>query len=133
MKALLKVENTGRAYKFNDEQIISIKIYDWNKTMIGTNAIGSNKDLGIDLFIFGRLDDQMDQYTLATEGPKYSEPYSHRPLVSVVNINTKVNYSKIHSQEYFQSIITHEFTHILGFPKDYFYNYYHNIFTRRDD
>ena len=33
----------------------------------------------------------MDQYTLATAGPRYRDPYTNRPIVGVVNINTKVN------------------------------------------
>ena len=133
LEALLKVEDTGRGYTFKDEQITGIKIPDWNKTMIGTNAIGNSQQLGIDLFIFGRFDDKMDQYTLANAGPRYSDSISHRPIIGVVNINTKVNYSKINSKDYFQSIIIHEFTHILGFLKSYFTDYYHNIFNRTDE
>ena len=119
LEALLKVEDTGRGYTFKDEQITGIKIPDWNKTMIGTNATGNSQELGIDLFIFGRFDHQMDPYTLANAGPRYSDSISHRPIIGVVNINTNVNYSKINSKDYFQSIIIHEFTHILGFLKSY--------------
>ena len=88
--------------------------------MIGTNAIGHTKQLGIDLFIFGRFDDNMDALTLASAGPRYMDPDSSQPIVGVVNINTKVDYSKMNSKEYFQSIILHEFTHILGFLDDFF-------------
>ena len=73
LEALLKVEDTGRGYTFTDEQITGIKIPDWNKTMIGTNARGNSQELGIDLFIFGRFDDQMDPYTLANAGQRYSD------------------------------------------------------------
>ena len=133
LESLLKVENSQRGFSFTDDQITAIKINDWNKTIIGTNAIGNSQELGIDLFIFGRLDDQMDQYTLASAGPRYSDSINHRPIIGVVNINTKVNYSKIHSEEYFQSIIIHEFTHILGFLKSYFIDYFHNIFNKTDE
>ena len=133
LEALLKVEDTGRGFKFTDSDIERIEIPDWNKTMIGTNAIGNSQELGIDLFILGRFDNEMDPHTLATAGPSYSDGSSHRPIVGVVNINSNVNYSLIHSKEYFQSIIIHEFTHILGFLQGYFTNYYHNIFNRTDE
>ena len=133
LESLLKVKKYDYGFKFNDEQMRNILIEDWNKTIIGSNAIGNSKKLGIDLFIFGRFDDHMDEYTLASAGPRYVDPETHQPIVGVVNINTNVNYSKIHSKEYFQSIIIHEFTHILGFLKSYFTAYYHNIFNRTDE
>ena len=101
--------------------------------MIGSNAIGNSKTLDIDLFIFGRFDDKMNPSTLASAGPRYSVPETGQPLVGVVNINTNVNYSKINSKEYFQSIIIHEFTHILGFLNNHFKNYFKNIYNIIDD
>ena len=133
LESLLQVKNLGKGFIFTDQQIIKIKISDWNKTIIGNKAIGNSKELGIDLFIFGRFDDQMDEYTLASAGPKYMDPKTYQPIVGVVNINKNVNYSKINSKEYFQSIIIHEFTHILGFLKSYFTNYIHNIFNKTDE
>jgi len=120
LESLLKVKKLKHGFTFKDEDIEKIKIPYWNKTMIGTNAIGHTKQLGIDLFIFGRFDDNMDALTLASAGPRYMDPDSSQPIVGVVNINTKVDYSKMNSKEYFQSIILHEFTHILGFLDDFF-------------
>ena len=45
-------------------------IEDWNKTLIGDNAIGNTYQLGIDLIIFGRFDDEMEDSTLASAGPR---------------------------------------------------------------
>ena len=132
LESLLKFKKINYGYVFTDKQIEDIKIPNWNKTMIGTNAIGNTQELGIDLFIFGRFDDAMDSSTLASAGPRYSDPYTRKPIVGVVNINTKVNYSKINSKEYFQSIILHEFTHILGFLNDMFY-YKNMIFKKTDE
>ena len=132
LETLLKVKKLNDGYKFSDEGITNILIEDWNKSMIGTNASDS-KTLGIDLFIFGRLDDNMDNFTLASAGPRYLEETTGQPLVGVVNINTKVNYSKINSQEYFQSIIIHELTHVLGFLNSHFTDYYHNVFSMVDE
>ena len=133
LQSLLKVRKLKDGYSFSDEQIKKIYIDDWNKTMIGSNAIGNSKTLDIDLFIFGRFDDKMNPSTLASAGPRYSVPETGQPLVGVVNINTNVNYSKINSKEYFQSIIIHEFTHILGFLNDYFKDYFKNIYNITDD
>ena len=132
LENLLKVKKLKYAYKFTDQQIENILIPDWNKTLIGDNAIGNTKELGIDLFIFGRFDDEMDELTLATAGARYMDRDTNQPIVGVVNINTRVNYAKIKSKEYFQSIIIHEFTHILGFTNNYFEDF-HFIFNKTDE
>jgi hypothetical protein len=75
----------------------------------------------------------MNPLTLASAGPRYLAPGTGQPLVGIVNINTNVNYSKINSKEYLQSIIIHEFTHILGFLNSHFKNYFHNIYNITDD
>ena len=133
LESLLKVKIPKYGFSFTDKNIYDILINDWNKTMVGTNAIGNMAELGIDLIIFGRFDDKMDEYTLASAGPRYMVKETNQPLIGVVNINTNVNYSKIHSKEYFQSIIIHEFTHILGFLQFYFQEYFHIIFIKVDE
>ena len=133
LESLLKVKKLEHAFKFYDEDLININIPYWNKTVIGNDSIGNTKELGIDLFIFGRFDDNMEALTLANAGAKYIDPDTKQPIVGVVNINTKVNYAKINSKEYFQSIIIHEFTHILGFSNNYFDNYFHIIFSKTDE
>ena len=132
LESLLKVKNIKNNYILKDENIINILIPDWNKTLIGTNAVGGLKDLGIDLFIFGRFDDKMDEMTLANAGARYTDMDTGQPIVGLVNINTKVNYGKIKSKEYFQSIILHEFTHILGFSNNYF-NKFNFLFNKTDE
>ena len=133
LQSLLKVRKHKYGYSFTDEQIKNIKITDWNKTIIGDKAIGNSKTLDIDLFIFGRFDNQMDSLTLASAGPRYLVSGTGQPLVGVVSINPKVSFSKMNSKEYFQSIIIHEFTHILGFLNDHFKNYFKNIYNITDD
>ena len=100
LESLLKVKRLENRYTFSDEQITNLYIEDWNKTMIGTNAIGDTYTLGIDLFIFGRFDDEMENTTLANAGARYMVEETGQPLIGVVNININVNYSKINSQEY---------------------------------
>ena len=133
LETLLKVKAPEANYTFTDQQILNINISDWNKSMIGSNALGGLYTLGIDLVIFGRFDDQMEESTLANAGARYVVPSTRQPLIGVVNINTRVNYSKINSQDYFQSIIIHEFTHILGFSNHYFTNVFNNTFSKTDE
>ena len=101
--------------------------------MVGTNAIGDILLLGIDIIFFWRFDNEMDNKTLANVGTHIMDEETGQPLVGIVNINSNVDYSKINSQDYFQSIIIHEFTHILGFSKYYFTTYMNNIFNKTDD
>ena len=133
LENLLKVKKLDFGFLFSDEDIENILINDWNKTMIGTNAINDSKSLGIDLFIFGRFDEEMDNSVLASAGPRYIVSGTGQPIVGVVNINPNVNYSKINSQEYFQSIILHEFTHILGFLSGHFEKYLNSLIIRKDE
>ena len=132
LKSLLKVKRVNSEFMFTDKNITDIGIVDWNKTLLGDKAIDSLQKLGIDLIIFGKFDDQMDNFTLANAGSRYVDPESGQPLVGIININTKVNFSKIHSKEYFQLIVFHEFTHILGFTRTHFIQYMHNTFSRKD-
>ena len=134
LESLLKVRKLNHYYYFNDNEIEeNIQIKYWNKTIVGTDAKKSMNELGIDLIIFARFDEEMNNYTLASAGSRYMDVDTYQPIVGIVNINTNINFSKINSQEYFQSIIIHEFTHILGFNSYYFYNYIHNIFYRKDE
>ena len=94
LEALLKVEDTGRGFRFNDSDITGINIPDWNKTMIGDNAIGNTYELGIDLIIFARFNDNMHHNTFAKASPKYNDPFSNRPIVGVVEINFGAYFSR---------------------------------------
>ena len=91
-------------------------------------------NLGIDLIIFVRFGDnkEMGDSILASAAARYIKPETGQPVIGIININRDVDYSKINSFEYFESIIIHEFTHILGFSNYFFQNYFHNIFTEVD-
>ena len=136
LQSLLKVKPISN-YVFNDTHLTDIKIYNWNKSMIGSDnkkkGIGMN-DLGVDLYIFVRFGDkkELGDYTLATAGPKYYDTLSHQPIVGVVNINREINYSKKNSLNYFEGTIIHEFTHILGFVNRYFTDVFRNVLFKTD-
>ena len=132
LQKLLKVKKLDKGYSFTDEEIKKIEINYWNKTVIGSGATNNIKTLGIDLIIFGRFNESMDESTLASAGMKYYVNETGQPLVGVININLKANYSKINSKNYFESIVLHEFTHILGFSQDQLKTFTHNIFNKVD-
>ena len=133
LESLLKVKGPRKGFQFSDEQIRYAHVDDWNKTMFGTNATGNMYTYGIDLIIFARLRDDMNEGTLATAGSIYSDSKTGRPVFGIVNISTTVNYSKLNSNHAFQTTILHEFTHVLGFSGYHFRNQFHNVFERTDE
>ena len=68
LESLLKVKRIDTNYIITDDQIEDILINDWNRTIVGSNATKGMKELGIDLIIFGRFDDEMDENILASAG-----------------------------------------------------------------
>jgi hypothetical protein len=66
----------------------------------------------------------MGNATLASAHTSFLRTINGHPIVGVVNINRDLDYTKKNVQSYFQSIILHEFTHILGFSQYYFKNYF---------
>ena len=137
LKSLLKVKELQNNYYFFDEHLTKIFINKWDKTKIGNETVKQNKgmkDLDIDLYIFIRFADneELGKNVLASAGVRYLDGKTGQPLLGVVNINREVNYSKRNSLQYFESLIIHEFTHILGFSKYYFINYFKNYFIKYD-
>ena len=135
-QSLLKVKAITLNYQFSDDDLKALNIIKWNSSNFGSEAFSQKKgllSLGIDLAIFGRFED-LGTETLATAGARYMHT-NGQPLIGIVNINLNksINYSKSKSQEYFQSIILHEFTHILGFSEYFFIEYFHNIFNKSDN
>ena len=135
LKTLLKVKPLQGNWRFTDEHIEGISINKWDKSLIGNETNKGMIDLDIDLFIFARFADksELGEYTLATAGSRFVEPGTGRPIIGLVNINREVNYSKANSLQYFEGIVIHEFTHVLGFSNHYFTTYFHNVFTKVDD
>ena len=131
---LLKVLPMETNYYINDENLRDIGLVSWDKTKFGTEAYNNNRttlrSLGIDLVIFGKIVD-VDPSTLASAGARLLDS-NNRPFAGLVNINKNVNYSLDKSREYLESIILHEFTHILGFANHFFEKYFHNVYWEVD-
>ena len=86
--------------------------------------------LGIDLIVFVRMD-ELDNDIIAHSAPKLYDKKSLQPLVGVITINNKIDLNKYKSQEFFQSVMVHEFIHILGF-NPFYLNYFHFVFTKKN-
>ena len=135
LQTLLRVRADGGEYTFEDVDIEELNITDWDKNKVGTDAKNRGitmTSLDIDLIIFGTIV-SLDNSTLASASAKYLNSVTGQPIIGLVKINKDVDYSKEKSQEYFQAIVLHEFTHILGFSIQSFETFYHNVETRQDD
>ena len=62
----------------------------------------------------------MDEGVLASSYPAIMNSRTGHPVVGIVYINKYIDYSLENTQEYFQSIIIHEFNKNLMY--DYIYN-----------
>ena len=131
LQKLLKVKPLAYIHQLTAKNMKPDEIAEWDKNMFGNgNETFNFNDLGYDLIIFGRLCD-LGTSTLASAGAYWTEN-NGRPYTGRLNINHKVDYTKGKSQEYLESILIHEFTHILGFSDYYFTKYFNNIFWKVD-
>ena len=60
---------------------------------------------------------------MAFAEPIYHDPENGQILLGIVTVNKEVNYSLKNSLRYFEGVILHEFTHLLGFINYYFQNF----------
>ena len=145
LKTLLKVRPLKKDYALSNANFGQLNIVKWNESTFGDAANNAHKNFrseGIDLAIFGMLSNELGDSTLATASAKAFQNTTDlvdsdgkgngQPYVGLVKINRKIDYSLPNSKEYFQAILVHEFTHILGFSKNFFEKYYNNIVTRED-
>ena len=135
LQSLLRVKPMELNSFFDDEGIkTGLKIEAWNDSIIGNKATMKGvtmNSLDIDLIIFGKIETLGEQTLASASGRAFTN--EGQPYIGLVKINNEVDYSKEKSAEYFQAIVLHEFTHILGFSISHFYNYYGNVFTRTDN
>jgi hypothetical protein len=137
IKKLLKVKPLKYAYYVDTESIKKMNVNYWDTSKFGDYAKSrgiSTDTLDIDLVIFGRFDSRynLGDNVLANALAYYFEEETGQPVVGLVNINKDLDYSAKHSQEYFESILLHEITHILGFDIYFFYYYYNNLLIKED-
>ena len=131
---LLKVKPLEDNFEISNSVLGQLNINHWNKSNFGDAAIykgNTLSTLNIDLVIFGKIESLDDSTLASASGMGFDR--KGQPFLGLVKINKNVDYSKEKSQEYFQAIVLHEFTHILGFSISAFSNTYKNIFTKIDD
>ena len=131
---LLKVKPLEDNFEISNSVLGQLNINHWNKSNFGDAAIykgNTLSTLNIDLVIFGKIESLDDSKLASASGMGFDR--KGQPFLGLVKINKNVDYSKEKSQEYFQAIVLHEFTHILGFSISAFRNTYKNIFTKIDD
>ena len=137
LQTLLKVkplDTTDGEYYIRDTDLEKLNISYWDKEKFGDGAIekqNSFQKLNIDLAVFGSLED-LPNSTLATASANAFQTSNGQPYIGTVRINKKIDLSKPNSQIYFEAILVHEFTHILGFSIHFFENFYHNIEYKTD-
>ena len=138
LKTLLKVKPV-KNYAFTNESLTNISINYWDTSKIGTENKNQNKgmvDVGVDLYIFAKFGNKssMGENILASAGARYIDNENGQPLIGVININKDINYTKLNSLHYFQGIMLHELTHILGFSNKFFNSFFNhsNIFCQNN-
>ena len=137
LQTILKVKPLLSDYCLYDDDFKTLKINYWDKEKYGTQACRNGTSLrnqNIDLVIFGTFA-ELGESTLATASAKATQKNETRngqPYIGLVKINKNVNYLLRNSEEYFRTILVHEFTHILGFSKSFFTDYYKNIYSKTD-
>ena len=113
---LLKVIPLNNTIKFGLDKAKDRKIGKISKSLLfdGVSA---------DLVIFPRLADEgeLPDLTLANAGAIELDIITSRPVIGIVNINRNLDFSIVNSIDYLESILLHEFTHILGFSYSLFY------------
>jgi hypothetical protein len=128
LENLLKVHPQDIDINLDDDTLFDyLEINYWDKEKFGTEAYERGItffSLDIDLVIFGKFE-EMEEGALAAASPFFVNEVTGQPLVGMVYINKNVSYlSNINFQEYLQSIILHEFTHVLGFTQFIFQEYF---------
>ena len=122
-----------RNFIIKEEDLTKIGINSWDKDKIA-NGKGM-QELNIDLYIFIKFGntEEMGEGVLAYAGANFVDPSTGQPLLGTATINRDVDFTKNNSLRYFESVILHEFTHILGFSNYIFEKYIHNYKIKTDN
>ena len=131
LKSLLRVKPLENNYVIFEEDFEKLNISKWDTSKI--NEETGLKTQGIDLAIFGSIENLGSDQTLATATARAFDQPSGQPYIGVVKINKNINYSLKNSEYYFQAILVHEFTHILGFSKYFFEKFHKDYYILKTD
>ena len=134
LETLLKVKSLEIDFNLEDDDFDYFGIKYWDKEKFGTEAMNKGINffsLDIDLVIFVAFE-ELEERILASSYPAIMNTRNGQPIVGILYINKNLVYPLENVQEYFQSVIIHEFTHILGFSSSHFF-FYLDILTVKED
>ena len=101
---------------FTDSEINKLG---FNNNEIDPNLLQSGEGVFADLVIFPKFVDFQSSSLLAIGKPEIFDSITNRPIGAILSINKYIP-SISNSQSYFESVIIHQLTHILGFMYDLF-------------
>ena len=116
LQKLIKVKRIGKI-NFSDNEIVQLGL-DSNK--IDPKFLPNGEGIETDLVIIPKFVENDSIICLGI--PVIFHSLSHRPIAGILSIN-KILPSKKNNENYLESIILHQFTHILGFRFDLFNNF----------
>ena len=134
LQKLLKVKPLEDGFQFSDKDLHKFEIYDWDTEKFGDGALDKHlylNTLGIDLVIFPKII-ILDEGTIAQAYACYSQPSNHQPILGIVEINRKINFTSPNIEKYIESTLIHEMTHILGFSGYFFEEHFKIVMTKLD-
>jgi hypothetical protein len=133
LESLLEVRPVQN-YGFSDEELLKFEINKWDKNIIGNETDKGMADLDIDLFIFIKFANskELGENVLAVATPIYYDSQVGQTLLGIAGINRDLDFEAENSLRFFESVILHEFTHILGFTREFFVDIYHNYYVVKD-
>ena len=115
IKKLLKVRYQELDFNLDDKMLKDLNIKKWDTEKFGDEI--SDKginfyNMGFDLVIFGQI---IYLNVSAVSNIDYFNLPTGQPVVGRISINRNIKIPSIHAQEFFDSLILHHITHILGF------------------
>ena len=118
IEEIIKVKRLEKIF-FNDSEINKLG---FNINEIDPNLLQSGEGVFADLVIFPKFVDFQTSSLLAIGKPEIFDSITKRPIGAILSIN-KYFPTISNSQSYFESVIIHQLTHILGFMYDLFDKY----------
>ena len=133
LQKLLKVKSLEIDFNLEDDDLTYyFGVNFWDKEKFGSEAKekGINLfSLGIDLVIFPILE-QMETNVIAAAAPIFVDRETGQPIAGLIYINKNLDYLTNNFEEFFQSTILHELTHVLGFSFRHFDIYLNNLLIK---
>ena len=117
IEEIIKVQQLDKI-KFTNNEINKLG---FSNDEVDSKLLPSGEGISSDLIIFPKFEEiqQKSQLVLAKGKPMIFDPITNRPIGAILSIN-KILPSIPNSFNYFESVIIHQITHILGFMYELF-------------